>query len=502
MQLKAIPLFFTCYLFFVGSLFTASAQNTKGTTFSGAIEKDPTVCAESANFLNEEEVENLITEMLNKIGVQNRYIIMNCAQVSNCQATIYKGKPYILYNPLFLGQVKKLQFSTASINPTLKVSTKDWEALTILAHELGHHINNHLLNPLPDATQRSMELEADETAGFIIYLMKGSVAQAQSAFLSISEKGSYTHPPRDLRLLAVEKGWNKAKTLYPPSGNNDADGDGIGDNIDKCPTQFGTLANGGCPDVVRIVSTEATKLLSEGVALFESKSYTKAMERFSMDLLKSNPTAQYYMGRMYFDGLGVPQRIIEGLALFVKSADQGNADGINALGTIYQNGDGVTKDYEEAIKWYKKAAAMGNIKGEYNLGNMIQNGYGAKQDYVEANRLFKKTAEKGFAFSLYKLGQVYLNGLGERKDTVAALKWFRKAAEQENPSAEYDLGVMYMMGSGIPQDYKEAYSWLKKAVQHDNVDAVIALAWLYYYGNGVAQNYTESFKWYLQAAQK
>jgi hypothetical protein len=200
------------------------AQNKAGTTFDGSFKGDPNVCPKNLNLKTSADVENMITHILEKIGIRNRYIIMDCPQVENCQAILYDGKPYILYNAQFLNRVHRLNFTSADLPGA---DDNDWETLTILAHELGHHINNHLINPLPGATQIDMELEADETAGFIIYLLGGSLDQAQLAYHNkdITENGSYTHPPRKQRLDAVANGWNKASTNYvkPVLAKKDAD---------------------------------------------------------------------------------------------------------------------------------------------------------------------------------------------------------------------------------------------------------------------------------------
>lgn len=188
------------------------AQDRRGTSFNGQPAGDPGPCAGSAaNFMTEQDVNRLITDMLDRIDIRNRFLIVACRQVDNCQATLYKGKPYILYNPDFLEEVKRMNFSSADI----RVSTRNWEALTILAHELGHHVNNHLLNPHPDATQREMELEADEFAGAMIFRMGGTIEQAKAAYLSQPERGTYEHPGRQQRLDAVTRGWEKVRARTP-----------------------------------------------------------------------------------------------------------------------------------------------------------------------------------------------------------------------------------------------------------------------------------------------
>lgn len=190
----------------------SQAQDRRGTAFNGQPAADPGPCAgNTANFMTEQDVSRLITDMLDRIDIRNRFLIVACRQIENCQATLYKGKPYILYNPDFLDEVKRMNFSSTDI----RMPTRNWETLTILAHELGHHVNNHLLNPHPDATQREMELEADEFAGAMICRMGGSREQALAAYLSQPERGSYEHPGRQQRLDAVTRGWDKVRARTP-----------------------------------------------------------------------------------------------------------------------------------------------------------------------------------------------------------------------------------------------------------------------------------------------
>jgi formylglycine-generating enzyme required for sulfatase activity len=122
-------------------------------------------------------------------------------------------RPYILYNPEFLGSIKSLNFT----NSTISVGAVNWEKLAVLAHEIAHHLNFHIISPHPDATLRSMELEADETAGHILYKLGATLQESQRVMYSasVTEAGSMTHPPRAQRLAAIEKGWRDAERLFP-----------------------------------------------------------------------------------------------------------------------------------------------------------------------------------------------------------------------------------------------------------------------------------------------
>jgi len=191
-----------------------NAQTNLGNTFSGSGNPATILCPQTRAAFTDEKVNQLIVEILNVSNLKNRFIIMPCSGISNCQAIYYEGKPYILYNAAFLNEIKGLSFSEKD----LVVSERNWESLTILAHELGHHFNNHLNNPPPGATAQQLELEADEFAGSTIYMLGGSLIQSQSAFKSESVSESYTHPGRMARLAAVAKGWNDASLRFVNKG--------------------------------------------------------------------------------------------------------------------------------------------------------------------------------------------------------------------------------------------------------------------------------------------
>ena len=71
-------------------------------------------------------------------------------------------------------------------------------------------------------------------------------------------------------------------------------------------------------------------------------------------------TAQYNLGVMYGEGVGVPENESEAVKWFRKAADQGYADAQYNLGLMYDNGEGVPENESEAVKWYRKAADQGH----------------------------------------------------------------------------------------------------------------------------------------------
>ena len=85
----------------------------------------------------------------------------------------------------------------------------------------------------------------------------------------------------------------------------------------------------------------------------------------------------------------------EDLAETRKKAEQGEAEAQFGLGVMYDNGIGVPKDEVEAVKWYRKAAERGNANAQYNLGVMYDNGTGVPKDLVQAHMWWNIAGAKG-----------------------------------------------------------------------------------------------------------
>ena len=78
-----------------------------------------------------------------------------------------------------------------------------------------------------------------------------------------------------------------------------------------------------------------------------------------------NPVAQYDLGRLLEEGLGLPQdfgpsrNYSEAATYYRKSAEQGNWEAQMSLGQLYENGRGVPQDFVLAHMWLNLAAAAG-----------------------------------------------------------------------------------------------------------------------------------------------
>ncbi|TGE24034.1 membrane-binding protein [Hymenobacter aquaticus] len=141
---------------------------------------------------------DVLRDITDVVGLKPRFELQATPQVQNAAAVVYNGKRFLLYNPQFV----------ASVN---RAGRTDWAGTSILAHEMGHHLNGHTLRP--GGSQPADELEADEFSGFVLRKMGASLAEAQAAMAVVSdEEASPTHPGRSTRLAAIGKGWQQANT--------------------------------------------------------------------------------------------------------------------------------------------------------------------------------------------------------------------------------------------------------------------------------------------------
>lgn len=168
----------------------------------------------------------------------------------------------------------------------------------------------------------------------------------------------------------------------------------------------------------------------------------------------------------YKEGLAAMQRgdYDEALREWRPSAEQGNASAQYNLGQLYREGLGVTQDYKEAEKWYRKAAQQGFRDAHYNLGFMYYEGYGVPQNYKEAMRWYLRAAEKGLGAAQYMLGVMYLNGEGVLQDNVQAYMWFSVADANDIEEATRKLDVIstQMTPTQVAKAYRLARGWMQK----------------------------------------
>lgn len=159
-------------------------------------EKMPT---QAYTFSSDNEAEAALKLITDASGLSPNFTIVAGNVPNACATMIYNAKTkelerYIVYNQTFMYNIsQKINY---------------WASISILAHEVGHHLNGHSLQL--GGSRPSLELEADKFSGFILAKLGATLDDAQSAINSlVSEQGSATHPPKSARLAAIANGWYK-----------------------------------------------------------------------------------------------------------------------------------------------------------------------------------------------------------------------------------------------------------------------------------------------------
>lgn len=132
-----------------------------------------------------------------------------------------------------------------------------------------------------------------------------------------------------------------------------------------------------------------------GVAALNRGDYATAFREFSALVERGNSSAQYNLGIMFAEGLGITQDYRQAGKWFRLSAERGNWYAQFSLGQLYREGRGVPQDYREALRWYRSSSENGYADAQNNLGVMYVEGQGVTQDYVHAHMWFNIAHSNG-----------------------------------------------------------------------------------------------------------
>ncbi len=180
----------------------------------------------------------------------------------------------------------------------------------------------------------------------------------------------------------------------------------------------------------------ANVTLKDGLDAYNSGNYKEAYAIFSKLSQLGNSQAQYILGSMYLDGIGVKKDYKKAYKLFLQSADQNNSFGEYGLGYLYKHGLGVKKDLSKTLYWWQKSAQLDNKDALYGLGFLYSMGQGVELNYQKSFEYWQKAAYLGSNYAQYRLGLLYFDGLGTQKNYIDAYAWIDVAKKFSNPNEE------------------------------------------------------------------
>ncbi len=144
--------------------------------------------------------ERAIEEIVDLVGLGTsgwRLLASSQAKASASMDSV-TGERRIVYNEDF---IRNLRGESDSV----------WANVAILAHEVAHHLNNHLQTG-DSETRQIEELEADRFAGYVLFRKGASEEATQRVFRTLGGgRGGY--PPVADRVAAARNGWLRGEAL-------------------------------------------------------------------------------------------------------------------------------------------------------------------------------------------------------------------------------------------------------------------------------------------------
>jgi hypothetical protein len=208
----------------------------------------------------------------------------------------------------------------------------------------------------------------------------------------------------------------------------------------------------------------------KAIAAYKRQDYATAFARFKKLAVLEYAPAQFSLGTMYADGLGVAKDEQQAVYWWRKAAKDGDAKAPYNLALAYSDGKGVPKDDKQAAYWYTKAAYFGITDAQYNLGLMYAAGTGVAKDNKQSAYWYGKAADRGNAVAQYNLGALYADGVGVPKDGKKAAYWYCKASSRGEAKASFSLALLYAPDAEQPRDSELAYfCWLVFRDKGNNV---------------------------------
>lgn len=232
---------------------------------------------------------------------------------------------------------------------------------------------------------------------------------------------------------------------------------------------------------------------------FKNSDFSNAFQIFQDLSEQGYGKAQFMLGKIYFNGEGVPQDYEKAVKWYTKAAEEGVLDAQLELVKIYQEGFGdQKKDFSQAEKWQMRAAEQGHADSQYVFGFISH----TLKDETKAIDWYTKAARQGHLDAQLALAWLYYDSAGMPQDHKQSAYWYAKAAEQGSTEAQKHLALMYFKGQGVDQDIKKAYQlWSKAAIKGDTFSQS-KIAWMFFEGKGVQQNFEQAIYWWTKAAEQ
>lgn len=269
------------------------------------------------------------------------------------------------------------------------------------------------------------------------------------------------------------------------------------------------------------------------------KNYELAQRYLVISANQDNAYANYELGKMYYNGVGVEadteisnnyflkahdlllsqlsDETIEsiGYNIPISNIDYDTCKALYTLGTMYYKGLGVSQDYKKAEMYFSASKEKIPYSKIY-LGNMSMYGLGKDIDYEKAKEYYseamKSRSEHTQAQASYKIALMYEKGLGTSVDYNLAFRNYFNSAKSDFADAHYKMGQLLETEKFKTNDigkeqadvcYQKALElYIKAEKEMENKSTELTIGTMYAQGQGVPQDEDKAVEWLTKSAEK
>ena len=128
--------------------------------------------------------------------------------------------------------------------------------------------------------------------------------------------------------------------------------------------------------------------LASGIAAFEAKQFSRALQLLAPHAQIGDSDAQYRLAIMCQNGLGQVRNEVSAYRWMKCAAEQDHGLSLHALGYMYLDGDCTNQNDHKAVACFEKAADLGFEGSMLALAQMYQQGRGVVQNTAKARLLY------------------------------------------------------------------------------------------------------------------
>jgi TPR repeat protein len=106
---------------------------------------------------------------------------------------------------------------------------------------------------------------------------------------------------------------------------------------------------------VALLALQNVTAASPGATAYQAQHYQQAFQLLSSEAKEGDSEAQYLLGSLYLDGLGIASSATDAVLWLERAVSKRHAGAAQLLGKIYLSGMGVTMDVDKGVHYMQLA---------------------------------------------------------------------------------------------------------------------------------------------------